>query len=66
MRGVTVNPGDLILGDVNGIVVIPPDEVESFLKEALRRQEREKQIIRRLKEGELLPHITGVDQKINL
>ncbi|UCD70449.1 MAG: RraA family protein, partial [Syntrophobacterales bacterium] len=64
--GVTVHPGDLIVGDANGIVIVSPDETEYILEEALRRQEREKQLIRRLKEGELLPHITGVDKLISL
>jgi len=64
--GVTVHPGDLIVGDINGVVVVSPDEVEYVLEEALRRQEREKELIRRLKGGELLPHITGVDKLINL
>ncbi len=32
--GVTVNPGDLIFGDGDGIVVIPADRIEEVLKHA--------------------------------
>ena len=32
--GVTVNPGDLIFGDGDGIVVIPPDKIEEVLTHA--------------------------------
>lgn len=45
--GVVVNPGDLILGDENGIVVVPQDDIEEVIAgadkklsiEAKRRQE---------------------------
>jgi regulator of RNase E activity RraA len=32
--GVTVNPGDLIFGDSDGVVVIPADRIEDVLKHA--------------------------------
>lgn len=32
--GVTVNPGDLIFGDGDGVVVIPADKIEEVLKHA--------------------------------
>lgn len=32
--GAEVNPGDYIVADVNGVVVIRPDEVESVMKNA--------------------------------
>ncbi len=39
--GITVHPGDIILGDENGIVVIPPENVEKLLAEAEPRQAKE-------------------------
>ena len=39
--GVTVHAGDIILGDENGIVVLPPDKVEELLAEAEPRQAKE-------------------------
>jgi 4-hydroxy-4-methyl-2-oxoglutarate aldolase len=30
----TINPGDLVFGDINGVVIVPGDRVEDVLKEA--------------------------------
>ncbi|RGY98128.1 RraA family protein [Clostridium sp. AM58-1XD] len=35
--GVTVNPGDIIVGDVNGVCVIPPEFAEEIMANARRR-----------------------------
>jgi regulator of RNase E activity RraA len=32
--GVIVNPGDLIIGDADGVVVLPPEECEARLRKA--------------------------------
>ncbi len=62
--GVVVNPGDLILGDANGIVVIPPQEAESILEEALKRQKKEEGLIKKIKEGKPLARLSGADSLI--
>lgn len=40
--GIVVNPGDLILGDDDGLVAIPRMEIEKVLQAALKRVENEK------------------------
>lgn len=35
--GVAVNPGDFIVGDVNGVCVIPRDQVETMLERAAKK-----------------------------
>ncbi len=55
---VTVHPGDLIVADGNGILVLRPDEAPSVAQRALAMQEEEKKLIERLKAGEDLPAIT--------
>jgi len=56
--GVVVNPGDLVAADANGVLVLPPDEVQSVMQEALERQGREKNVIQRLRDGEHLADIS--------
>ena len=56
--GAEVNPGDYIVADVNGVVVIRPDEVESVMKNAEAKIAAEKSTIQKMEEtGEILPRI---------
>jgi 4-hydroxy-4-methyl-2-oxoglutarate aldolase len=57
--GVIVNPGDVVLGNRDGVVVIPYGEAEKTLLAADRRRELEAGIIDRLKKGESLFDING-------
>lgn len=52
--GVAVNPGDLVVGDVDGIVVIPKEGVDAVLDAAQQKVEAEEQRIREIKEGILV------------
>ncbi len=45
---VQVRPGDILVGDVNGVVVIPPEKLEEILtaaEEILEKEERMKKDI---------------------
>lgn len=55
--GVTVNPGDAVLADDTGILVVPPAEVEAIAEEGLRRQAREAEVLQRMARGEKLSRI---------
>ncbi|MDO4278825.1 MAG: 4-carboxy-4-hydroxy-2-oxoadipate aldolase/oxaloacetate decarboxylase [Lachnoclostridium edouardi] len=57
--GVIVEPGDLILGDRDGIVTVPYKEAKQIIKAAEKRRDSEKGIMERLKKGESLFHIYG-------
>lgn len=48
--GVTVNPGDFIVGDRNGVVVLRPEEVERVLEKALDKRTRQEKTIRLMQE----------------
>lgn len=50
--GVIVNPGDIIVGDADGVVCVPLDEAEETIKKAEARVEKEDDIMRRLRAGE--------------
>ncbi|WP_426958657.1 RraA family protein [Muricoccus radiodurans] len=62
--GVMVNPGDAILADESGVVVIRPDQIDWVVEEALRRQTAEPGIIARLRAGEKLHMITGAGAQV--
>ena len=49
----TVRPGDLILGDDDGVVVVRRAAAEYVLEQAKYRSEKETAFIKRLREGEL-------------
>jgi 4-hydroxy-4-methyl-2-oxoglutarate aldolase len=68
--GVTVHPGDYIVADDDGIVVAPRAQVEEIIARGRQRDQREAEIMQRLREGELtvdllnlrgdLPGLAGV------
>jgi 4-hydroxy-4-methyl-2-oxoglutarate aldolase len=49
--GVTVDPGDWVLGDNDGAVVVPRAQLESVIDEALRLLEQERVIFEGLRSG---------------
>lgn len=52
--GVTVNPGDLVVGDVDGVVVVPKQHVEAVLKMATEIEVREAEQARLIRETKSL------------
>ena len=49
--GILVNPGDLILGDDDGMVVVERKECEAVLEKSIKRVENEEKKTERLKAG---------------
>lgn len=60
---VTVHPGDLVVGDRDGVVVIPRQDVASVLEEARKREAKEDQVKRDLAAGKSTLEIYGWDGK---
>ncbi|AKC69441.1 RraA family protein [Pandoraea oxalativorans] len=59
MGGVTVHPGDLIVGDEDGVVCIPHTSVETVIAASHARETAEADQLRRLKAGETTLAIFG-------
>jgi regulator of RNase E activity RraA len=49
--GVTVNPGDAVVGDADGVIVIPKDNVKNAIASAQDKLEIEDKRIKAIKEG---------------
>lgn len=65
LGGVTIRPGDLIMGDCDGVCVIPREHIEQVLDGAEKRRDYEKareqaiaQYVTAKEKGEALPDIT--------
>jgi regulator of RNase E activity RraA len=63
--GVVVHPGDLVVADGNGIVVLRRDEARAVAERALAMQEREKDLANELRAGKELAFVTKANDIIN-
>jgi 4-hydroxy-4-methyl-2-oxoglutarate aldolase len=59
LDNVTIHPGDLILGDRDGVVVVKREDAAEILQRSKAREEKEKGIKERLKRGESTLDILG-------
>ena len=62
--GQIVHPGDLIIGDDDGVVVVPRLAAEAVLKQSQDREAKEAQTRKRLQAGELGLDIYGMREKL--
>lgn len=60
--GVVVHPGDVVLVDDNGVVVVPQDEAEDVLEKTRRFLENERKVIDRVRAGEHTGDIVGLQK----
>lgn len=58
---VIVNPGDLVLGDDDGMVIVPKQRLEEVLKASLEREEKEKKKTTLLSNGVTSVELNNLD-----
>lgn len=62
--GVVVNPGDIVLCDENGVLVLPPAEVEEVAEAALTKQNRGTENIKKIGAGIHLGELSGATKLV--
>jgi len=60
--GAVVSPGDIVIVDDNGVVVVPRDEAEDVLERTRKFLKDEEKVIKRVQGGESLGQILGIDK----
>jgi 4-hydroxy-4-methyl-2-oxoglutarate aldolase len=62
MGDIFVSPGDLIVGDIDGVVSIPNERISEVLLAAEKREAAEREILKRLRAGESTLQVFGLDR----
>lgn len=62
MQNVLINPGDIVVGDNDGVVVVPLEHAEEVLAAAIAKEAAERKIIERVKAGECTMDILGIQE----
>jgi regulator of RNase E activity RraA len=62
--GQIVCPGDAVLADESGVLVLKPGDVERIARRAIDMQEKELVLLERLRQGEKLPDISGATRLV--
>ena len=57
--GIVINPGDFVVGDRDGVVIVPKQLAEETVKKAKAREEREESIRDQLRAGKTSIQIYG-------
>jgi 4-hydroxy-4-methyl-2-oxoglutarate aldolase len=63
--GVAVYPGDLVLGDDDGVVVVARERVDEVLQASQARADKEAVVMARLRQGELTLDLLGFRQTLS-
>lgn len=62
--GVTVSPGDIVVGDVDGVTIVPRGDARKVLEDTEAKIEDEKHLRQRIHAGDSLYELLGLDEKI--
>ena len=62
--GIRVNPGDIILGDCDGVVVVPQEFEDEVFAKAQAKFDKEQHIIEQLKAGKTTLEVYGFNELI--
>ena len=63
--GVEFHPGDVILGDCDGVVVVPQEQEDEVFEKGLAKYEKEQYIVEQFLAGKTTLEIYGFDKLID-
>lgn len=63
--GVSIEPGDIVVGDREGVVVIDPERAPDVLKDAKQKLADEDEMLEQIKQGEYIFNLAGFDEQYN-
>ncbi len=63
--GVVVRPGDIVVGDRDGLVVVAKEEVAQVIQASEERERKEEIMRRRLEEGATMVELLGLQETLN-
>ena len=61
--GVLINPGDIIIGDRDGVVVVPQNRIKEAIEKSAAREAKEENVRKQLREGKTSIQIYGWDKQ---
>jgi 4-hydroxy-4-methyl-2-oxoglutarate aldolase len=61
---VQINPGDLVVGDQDGVVVVPQDEVDAAIESSRVREEKEAVFRKRIRAGATTVELLGLGETL--
>jgi regulator of RNase E activity RraA len=51
INGVTINPGDIIVGDIDGVCVVPQNKEEEIISKSLEKASGERKVLKAIQKG---------------
>lgn len=60
--GVVVNPGDIVVGDNDGVVIVPLEIAEEIIKKAEEKEKAEAQVMAKIRSGGCTMDILGFNE----
>lgn len=61
LSGYTIRPGDVVLGDADGVVVIDRSRLDEVYERAVERRGREREILAQLRQGRTTVELLGLE-----
>ena len=66
LGGQLINPGDIVCGDDDGVVVVPKSNIAEVVKTSAEREAKEADVMEKLRNGASILELSGMDKVLKL